>query len=136
VGRAICFSVYVDRTLADRLGLSFQVFLPQRDGQLLSDLVAGGMIPREAAEAVFSADMTALRQCRAVIAVLDGRTIDEGVAFEIGVASSLGKVCVGLQTDVRRLLPFGNNPMIECALAETFRDVAGLANWLDRLVAN
>jgi nucleoside 2-deoxyribosyltransferase len=102
--------------LALKLGRCYSVFLPQREGRLIGDLMKAGMSPHEAARTVFEVDTAAIRQCDVLIAVLDGRAIDEGVAFELGMAFSLGKKCVGLQTDIRRLLPTGNNPMIECAL--------------------
>lgn len=33
---------------------------------------------------------------------------------------ALDKLCIGLQTDIRRLLTCGNNPMIESALSVVF----------------
>jgi len=45
-----------------------------------------------------------------------------GVAFEIGYLFALGTPCIALQTDVRRALPSGNNPMIGQALAEIVAD--------------
>jgi len=120
--------------LAHQLGYRFRVFLPQRDGRLLTELVREGLTPKDAARCVFTADTTAIRECSVLVAVLDGRSIDEGVAFEIGFAFSLGKTCVGLQTDVRRLLPIGNNPMIECSLRAVVDSVDSLMVWLDRTV--
>ena len=61
--------------------------------------------------------------------MLDGRTIDEGAVFELGVAYSSGKCCVGIQTDPRRLLPLGNNPMVECALDRVFFDTSEMSVW-------
>jgi nucleoside 2-deoxyribosyltransferase len=120
--------------LADRLRETFRVFLPQRDGRLLTELTREGMTPTDAARYVFTADMKAIRDCTVLVAVLDGRSIDEGVAFEIGVAYSLDKKCVGLQTDVRRLLPIGNNPMIDCALGAVLPTVDALVEWLSAYV--
>ena len=121
--------------LAVRLSARFEVFLPQRDGRLFTEIVREGLTPRDAARQVFAADTTAIHQCHVLVAVLDGRSIDEGVAFEIGFAFSLGKTCVGLQTDVRRLLPMGNNPMIECAGQAVVDSAEGLVAWLDTAVA-
>lgn len=104
--------------LARSLSASFLIFLPQRDGKLLVDLIERGADPQAAKREIFENDLAALRRCDAIVPVLDGRTIDEGVAFELGIAHGLGKVCIGLQTDPRRLLPSGNNPMIDCALSE------------------
>ncbi|MDY1017729.1 nucleoside 2-deoxyribosyltransferase [Pseudomonas coleopterorum] len=91
------------------------IFLPQRDGGLLTKLVAEGMSLSLAKKYVFKKDVDAISNSDIVIAVLDGRTVDEGVAFELGCAYALGKLCIGLKTDVRALLATGDNPMItEC----------------------
>jgi nucleoside 2-deoxyribosyltransferase len=44
----------------------------------------------------------ALKSCRLLVAVLDGQELDSGTAAEIGYASALGIVCLGLRTDQRR----------------------------------
>ena len=98
--------------LARELEEYAEVFLPQRDGAILAELVAGG-VPLEVAEQrVFDQDTSAMAASDLMLAVLDGGHVDEGVAFEIGYMRALGKLCIGLQTDVRRALPTGNNPMI------------------------
>jgi nucleoside 2-deoxyribosyltransferase len=117
--------------VATRLDERFDVYLPQRDGRLIVDLVSEGIAPPEAVDLIFRADLGALRESSLLVAVLDGRCIDEGVAFEIGVAYSLGIRCVGLQTDTRRLLPLGNNPMIQGAMAATVATVDELMGWLE-----
>lgn len=106
-----------------------EVYLPQRDGGLMSEMVATGMPSVLAARRVFSRDVDAIRQADWVIAILDGRAIDEGVAFELGVAFSQSKLCVGLQTDSRRLAVWGNNPMITGALETVFTSVDDLMQW-------
>ena len=106
--------------LADMLSAHCDVFLPQRDGLLLAELLANG-IPREVAETqIFERDRLALSESEILVAVLDGAHIDEGVAFEIGFAHARGCLCLGLQSDVRRALPSGNNPMIGRALSSIF----------------
>jgi nucleoside 2-deoxyribosyltransferase len=94
-----------------------RVFLPQRDGGLMMELVKHGTPPSDAAKIVFEKDRQAMESADMLVAILDGAKIDEGVAFEIGYMFSLGKCCIGLQTDMRRALPTGNNPMIEASLA-------------------
>ncbi|MGY2200947.1 nucleoside 2-deoxyribosyltransferase [Pseudomonas gingeri] len=89
-----------------------EVFLPQRDGGLLTKLVAEGMSLSSAKQYVFKKDVEAISKSDIVIAVLDGRTVDEGVAFELGYGYALGKLCIGLKTDVRSMLAVGDNPMI------------------------
>ncbi len=107
-----------------------EVYLPQRDGGLMSEMVATGMPSAIAARRVFRRDMDALRQADYLIAILDGRAIDEGVAFELGIAFSQSKRCVGLQTDSRRLAVWGNNPMITGALETVFMSVDDLMEWV------
>ncbi|GBE10259.1 nucleoside 2-deoxyribosyltransferase [bacterium BMS3Abin12] len=107
-----------------------QVYLPQRDGGLMSEMVAGGVPSGIAARRVFRRDIDAIRQVDCVITILDGRTIDEGVAFELGVAFSETKRCVGLQTDSRRLAMWGNNPMITGALETVFMSIDDLMEWV------
>ena len=113
------------------------VFLPQRDGLLMRDLVSDGMPLASARRLVYEADINALRQCDCVVAVLDGRTVDEGVAFEIGFARALGKSCVGLKTDDRALLSSGDNPMIlagcDIVLGSLLEVVTYLRSGLDQV---
>jgi nucleoside 2-deoxyribosyltransferase len=116
---------------AQRLEVHFDVFLPQRDGLLLARLLDEG-VPIEAAEMlIFERDRSALEHCDLLVAVLDGAHIDEGVAFEIGFANARRAPCVGLQSDVRRALPSGNNPMIGRALSAVFSDVDALVAFLE-----
>jgi nucleoside 2-deoxyribosyltransferase len=91
------------------------VFLPQRNGALLTKLVAGGQSVDKSRKQIFEGDTAAIGACHAVVAVLDGRTIDEGVAFEVGYANALGKVCIAFKSDDRIMLPTGDNPMIVMA---------------------
>ena len=92
------------------------VYLPQRDGGRVIDLVAKGVEQGAAFRSIYDRDVQALKEADALFLLLDGRTIDEGAAFELGYAVALGKQCVGLQTDPRRLMPLGNNPMIQVPL--------------------
>jgi len=106
------------------------VYLPQRDGGLMSEMVCSGIPSDVAARRVFRSDMSAIREADYLIAILDGRAIDEGVAFELGVAYTLSKRCVGIQTDSRRLASWGNNPMIAGALELVFHSVGDLMSWI------
>jgi len=116
--------------LTEMLSSHCHVFLPQRDGLLLAELLANG-IPREVAETqIFERDRLALSECEMLVAVLDGAHIDEGVAFEIGFAHARGCLCLGLQSDVRRALPSGNNPMIGRALSCIFACVEDLITYI------
>jgi nucleoside 2-deoxyribosyltransferase len=117
-------------SLAQMLSVHCDIFLPQRDGLLLAELLANG-IPQEVAETrIFERDQLALKECDILVAVLDGAHIDEGVAFEIGFAHARGCLCLGLQSDVRRALPSGNNPMISRALSSIFTFTEDLAAYI------
>ena len=116
--------------LSELISPMAEVFLPQRDGKLMRDLVRDGMPLSTARQLVFEADVNALRRCDCVVAVLDGRTIDEGVAFEIGYARALNKLCLGLKTDDRALLASGDNPMILAGCHEILGNVLDLMGCL------
>ena len=105
------------------------VFLPQRDGELIPSLIQRGVSKNDAYRIVFNRDVTAIKRCDALVINLDGRTIDEGAAFELGLAHGLGKTCVGYHTDSRVLLPYGINPMISVPLSETFVCLEDLVDW-------
>ena len=113
-------------TIVERIEQYVDVFLPQRDGALLTDMLAAGVSRLVAEHRVFDQDRQAMRSADILIAVLDGGYVDEGVAFEVGFMHALGKLCIGLQTDVRRALPSGNNPMIAQGLSEILGDVESL----------
>ncbi|HVT92887.1 MAG TPA: nucleoside 2-deoxyribosyltransferase [Bryobacteraceae bacterium] len=107
----------------------FDVYLPQRDGGLFVNLIKEGLTIDAASARIFAMDVTAIKRCDVLLLVLDGRAVDEGAAFELGYGYALGKVCVGLQTDPRRLLPIGNNPMINGPLINVFNSVDNLLAW-------
>jgi nucleoside 2-deoxyribosyltransferase len=111
------------------------VFLPQRDGELVPHLIQQGLSQQDAYRVVFERDVAALTACDAVVINLDGRVVDEGAAFELGFAHALGKRCVGYRTDIRVLLPWGLNPMITVPLSETFTCIEALETWAKALHA-
>jgi len=80
-------------------------------------------------QGVFLGDISAIRRADVLLAILDGRAVDEGTAFEVGFAYAIDKPCYGLQTDPRRLLPQGNNPMISQSLKCVFADLEELRAW-------
>jgi nucleoside 2-deoxyribosyltransferase len=105
------------------------VFLPQRDGELVPHLIHQGLSQADAYRVVFERDVTALRACDAVVINLDGRAVDEGAAFELGFAYAIGKQCVGYRTDVRVLLPWGLNPMVTVPLNQIYACIETLEEW-------
>ena len=70
-----------------------QVYLPQRDTPM------GERGPRTTA--IFQANLVALSNVDAVVAVCDGPQVDDGTAWEIGYAYGRDIQIFGLRTDVR-----------------------------------
>ena len=119
-----------NKYLRDILVSHFNVFLPQEDGLLLEDLIAKGMENDVAEKTIYDSDISAMRDSDIIVAILDGANIDEGVAFELGFCRALNKICVGLQTDTRRQLPTGNNPMIGQSCVKIFKNIDAMVIWL------
>ena len=113
------------------LSRNFQVFLPQRDGHLIPGSRLNQQSFARISKKVFTKDVKAIAKSEFVVAVLDGRTIDEGVAFEIGLAFALRKMCVGFRSDPRVLLPWGINPMIQGALSNSVSNLVELREWAE-----
>lgn len=115
------FNVRIKRSLARFT----RVFLPQEDGDLMSNLSL--VMDREAAaKRIFDGDVSAIRSSKLVVAVLDGRAIDEGVCVELGIASAYKVPCVGIKTDSRQLDGFGDNPMVSGCLNDKVRNLEEL----------
>lgn len=133
------FNAELTRELEQR---RHRVFLPQRDG---FEIAGGGLggdtsSTAELRRAIFARDQSEVFAADLLLAVLDGRVPDEGVAVEIGLAwahrngaPDLGhRRIVGLKTDVRAsFLHEALNPMLSEALDELFTDTASLLAWLD-----
>lgn len=97
-------------------------------------LLESGHSVSHANKIVFKNDLNAIQQSDLLLIVMDGRAIDEGACLELGIAYALGKKCIGLQTDFRRLASFGNNPMIEGALDCVYANIDSLLQYIALLV--
>ena len=111
----------------------FNVYLPQEDGDLLAEKEKSGEDSKIARRRIFTQDLKAIDDCDYILTILDGRTIDEGACFELGYAFALNKTCVGFQSDPRRLLFSGNNPMIDGALENIFTTFDQLTKWANSI---
>ncbi|MBN2019679.1 MAG: nucleoside 2-deoxyribosyltransferase [Sedimentisphaerales bacterium] len=118
-----------NHNLKQLLNPFFEVYLPQEDGGLLVYMIKAGMPAELAKEKVFDVDVRAMNECDLVLIILDGRTVDEGAAFELGFAYAKGKQCYGLKTGPRQLLAIGNNPMIDIPLERIFVSIEELIDW-------
>lgn len=118
-----------NKSLKLKLKTYFNIYLPQEDGGHMLTLIKNGMDPQKASMDVFKKDIDAIQDCKYFLIILSGKFIDEGAAFELGAAYCLGKVCIGLQTDLRYSYSNYINPMISNALSKVFYSVDDLVNW-------
>ena len=107
-----------------------KVHLPQRDGPLVEREIELGATATTAIRLAYESDISAIKQCDVIVAVLDGRVIDEGVCIEIGFAKALCKLVVGLKSDSRCTLPWGHNPMIDGCVDVWVKSVDELSAWV------
>ena len=88
---------YLEQIAAALEAAGYSTFLPHRDA---GDL---GEPTFEARDRVFQADLAALDECGACVALLTGPDHDSGTCVELGYMFALHKPCFGL-TDDRRFL--------------------------------
>lgn len=122
-----------NRLIKNHLSNNFTVYLPQEDGKLLIDLLNAGMSINDAESHIFFVDVEAMKSSDILIAILDGAHIDEGVAFELGYMNACNKLCIALQTDIRRQLQSGNNPMINQSVNKIFHNLDDMLTWINQL---
>lgn len=105
------------------------VYLPQRDGILLSERLALGEDRVAVSRSIYEKDLEVIRQSDYLIAIIDGPAVDDGVAFELGFAAGIGIPCVGLQTDSRRGPGYFRNPMWDQAFDHLTNSIEELESW-------
>ena len=89
----------------------YEVFLPQRDGFLATELE--GKTEAEKTEMIFEKDRDEVLKSDILFMILDGRVPDEGACVELGIAYANGKRCYGFKSDARSVeLDMDINPMI------------------------
>jgi nucleoside 2-deoxyribosyltransferase len=72
--------------------LGFTTYLPHRDA---------GLAEPHTLKKIFQKDLEALKSAKLVVAVLNGATVDDGTAWEIGYSYSLGIPIFGVLDDIR-----------------------------------
>ena len=102
----------------------YEVFLPQRDGYLASELE--GKTEEELIRMIFGKDLSEILKADILFMVLDGLAPDEGACVELGIAYGIGKRCYGIKTDARTAeTMFELNPMISGCMIKIFRNFDG-----------
>jgi nucleoside 2-deoxyribosyltransferase len=86
---------------------------------------------------IFQANLQALNECDIMVAMLDGSSVDDGTAWEMGYFFMQGKKILGIRTDFRRAGETDNsrvNLMIECSCQGIASGLEELAMDLKRLL--
>lgn len=84
------------------IGLGIACFLPHREVGDLS-VLKSEFGEESARQYVFDSDVSGVKNCTVLCALLDGADVDSGTAAEMGFAHAIGKPVFGLCTDrVRR----------------------------------
>lgn len=107
-----------------------EMLLPQ-DGPILRDVIALTRDLESAHRVIFEYDIDLIRSCDLFVICLDGLSVDEGAAFELGYAFQLGKQCVGILTDWRKKgAGAWKNPMLMVPLTSVFEDAESLRKYV------
>ena len=102
----------------------YEVFLPQRDGYLASELE--GKTEEELIRMIFGKDLSEILKADILFMVLDGLAPDEGACVELGIAYANHKRCYGVKTDSRSVeINLDVNPMLSGCFIRLFRDLDG-----------
>ena len=110
----------------------FSTYLPQRDGGEFAKELAAGTAPEEVRRRMFLLDIEAVKDCEILLFLFDGRVPDEGACFELGMAYSLGKGCLGYKTDARSFIGGYDNLMLTESLEGVFHTPASLVDYLKK----
>lgn len=115
------FNLELTKVLEDH---GYQVFLPQRDGLLYTELE--GKSEEERTRMIFEKDRDEILNADVLVFLLDGRVPDEGACVELGIAYANGKRCYGIKTDARSVeIDLDLNPMITGCFTKLFKDNDG-----------
>ena len=102
----------------------YEVFLPQRDGLLATELE--GMTEEEKTQMIFAKDVEHVLDADILFMMLDGRVPDEGACVELGIAYANDKRCYGFKTDARTVeIDMDLNPMITGCFIKLFENYDG-----------
>ena len=99
--------------------LEYKTYLPQKDGGIAFNLIKKNTYKSKIKNRIFLNDLKEIKKCDIILCVLDGRSPDEGVCVELGMAYVLGKKCIGYKTDTRIFDKHGDNLMIDECLVKT-----------------
>lgn len=123
----------LNRQICAVLEPTLEVYLPQRDGIIVAQLVENGLPMAEAVARAYSEDIAAIRSSDLVFASFNGRVPDEGVCIEIGFARALDLPVIGYKSDAHTAFPWGNNPMIDGCVETWLATLDELETWVSSM---
>ena len=88
-------------------------------------------------EEIFGENLRALDRCDLMVAILDGPSVDDGTAWEIGRFFLQGKKVLGIRTDIRKAGESERsrvNLMIEFSCLSISSNIDELYSELERLL--
>lgn len=110
------------------------VFLPQRDGILIeNEMIQGKKALEYAINLAYKQDLNAISESSLVFAILDGRTQDEGVCFEMGYALALNIPITAFKSDIRISHPWGINPMLQGSVQKWLYNKLEIIEWVGEI---
>lgn len=104
----------------------FTVFLAQDDVGLSYDMIESDESKSTIRKNIFQSDMDGVSKCDIVIALLDGRTPDEGACVELGMGKAFGKKCILFSTDDRAMDKYGDNNIMVDGCADFLNPIGDL----------
>ncbi|UAA38032.1 nucleoside 2-deoxyribosyltransferase [Paraneptunicella aestuarii] len=103
-------------SVLENAGIS--VFYPPRDGMVAKSELMATPDWEEISNKTWECDTTAIINSKVLLAVTDGRSIDEGVCVEIGFAAAHCVPILAYSSDDRTQFPWGHNPMLVRPISE------------------
>jgi len=84
---------------------------------------------------IYETAISALRTSNVIVAILDGLTVDAGVAYEMGYAKALDKPLIGLRTDLRVFSKMQKvNLMLDIPLVKICRSIDDVIHQLNEFM--
>jgi nucleoside 2-deoxyribosyltransferase len=92
----------LNEDLCALLEVCYSTYLPQRDGTLIEEVTTSSsrIVTSSLCKQVYEQDIEAITGSDILLAVLEGRSLDEGVCVEMRYAKALGKFIVGYKSDI------------------------------------
>ena len=103
--------IYIAASLFNEAELHYNIKIAQKIADAGHTIVLPQNYRGNTAD-IFQQSIQDITNCDAIVAILDGSDTDSGTSFECGFARALGKLIIGVRTDVRENHIDGLNIML------------------------